>query len=110
MVEALLLAEINVGLMKKKGKRKEKEEEAMEVEFISIRSMAQETLGDVGGSLAVVNYIFMSYVSMVAYTSKSGEILSPLIHLPLPVPSSPSPPLHSLPSAVPVTQIVSING
>ncbi|KAF8402741.1 hypothetical protein HHK36_010831 [Tetracentron sinense] len=77
LIEAFLLVEINVGLLR----RREREEEN-ELEVISIRTMAQETLGKWGGTLATVNYIFLGYSSMVAYTSKSGEILSHLINLP----------------------------
>ncbi|XP_077250706.1 uncharacterized protein LOC143890054 isoform X2 [Tasmannia lanceolata] len=77
LFEALLLAEINVGLRKKRERGEEEE-----VEIISIRTMAQQTLGEWGGTLATVNYIFLAYTSMVAYTSKSGELLSHLINLP----------------------------
>ncbi|KAG7016288.1 hypothetical protein SDJN02_21394 [Cucurbita argyrosperma subsp. argyrosperma] len=44
------------------------------IEAISVRTMAQETLGDFG-TLATVAYVFLGYTSMVAYVSKSGEIL-----------------------------------
>ncbi|KAK3005137.1 hypothetical protein RJ639_015674 [Escallonia herrerae] len=44
--------------------------------------MAQETLGELGGSLATVTYVFLGYTSMIAYSSKSGEILYHLINLP----------------------------
>ncbi|XP_019052849.1 PREDICTED: uncharacterized protein LOC104594843 isoform X2 [Nelumbo nucifera] len=79
LVEALLLAEINVGLMRR---RREKGREQGDPGVISIRTMAQETLGEWGGTLATVSYIFLAYTSMVAYTSKSGEILYHLINLP----------------------------
>ncbi|KAL6952696.1 hypothetical protein U1Q18_022011 [Sarracenia purpurea var. burkii] len=78
LIEALLLVEINVGLMKEKRKR----EEDNELEVISIRTMAQETLGEWGAAMATVTYVFLGYASMVAYTSKSGEILYHLIDLP----------------------------
>ncbi|KAK7315509.1 hypothetical protein VNO77_34059 [Canavalia gladiata] len=81
LVEALLVVEINVGLMRKKGRK----EEENELEVISIRTMAQETLGDWGGTLPTVAYVFLGYSSMVAYSSKSGEILFQLINLPVPV-------------------------
>jgi tyrosine-specific transport protein len=70
--------EINVALRKKKGKR----EEDKDLEVISIRTMAQETLGDWGGTLATATYVFLGYTSMIAYSSKSGEILFHLINLP----------------------------
>ena len=44
--------------------------------------MAQETLGEWGGNLATVTYLFLAYTSMVAYTSKSGDVLSQLTSLP----------------------------
>ncbi|KAJ7975074.1 Tyrosine-specific transport protein [Quillaja saponaria] len=78
LFEALLLVEINVGLRRKKGKK----EENNELEVISIRTMAQETLGNWGGTLATVTYVFLGYTSMVAYSSKSGEILSHLTNIP----------------------------
>ncbi|KAL6123864.1 hypothetical protein ACLB2K_076381 [Fragaria x ananassa] len=81
LIEALLLIEINVSMKRKKGK----EDKENELEVISIRTMAQETLGDWGGTLASLVYIFLGYTSMVAYSSKSGEILFHLINLPAPV-------------------------
>ncbi|KAK2971655.1 hypothetical protein RJ640_010896 [Escallonia rubra] len=78
LIEALLLVEINVELLKKKKKIAE----GNELEVISIRTMAQETLGEWGGSLATVTYVFLGYTSMIAYSSKSGEILYHLINLP----------------------------
>ncbi|KAE9592474.1 putative amino acid/polyamine transporter 2 [Lupinus albus] len=85
LIEALLLVEINVALMKKRGK---KVKEDKELEVISIRTMAQETLGNWGGTLATTAYVFLGYSSMVAYSSKSGEILSNLINFPVAVSGS----------------------
>ncbi|CAL0333396.1 unnamed protein product [Lupinus luteus] len=70
------------------NKRGKKVEEDKELEVISIRTMAQETLGDFGGTLATTAYVFLGYSSMVAYTSKSGEILFNLINLPAAVSGS----------------------
>ncbi|KAH7853794.1 hypothetical protein Vadar_006696 [Vaccinium darrowii] len=81
LIEALLLVEINVGLLRKKQRRMT-EEDNDQLEVISLRTMAQETLGEWGGALATVTYVFLGYTSMVAYTSKSGEILYNLINLP----------------------------
>ncbi|XP_059628307.1 uncharacterized protein LOC132271063 isoform X2 [Cornus florida] len=78
LIEALLLVEINVGLLKQKINREEEDE----LEVISIRTMAQETLGEWGGTLATVTYVFLGYTSMIAYASKSGQILYHLINLP----------------------------
>ncbi|MED6207838.1 hypothetical protein PIB30_039386 [Stylosanthes scabra] len=85
LIEALLLVEINVALMRKKGKELGEDNE---LEAISIRTMAQETLGVWGGSLATIAYVFLAYSSMVAYCSKSGEILFNLINIPPPVSGS----------------------
>ncbi|KAL7148326.1 hypothetical protein ABFS83_06G171000 [Erythranthe nasuta] len=81
LVEALLLVEINVGLLKKKKKSKV-EKDYDELEVISIRTMAEETLGEWGGSLATVTYVFLGYTSMIVYCSKSGEILHRLTDIP----------------------------
>ncbi|KAJ0044478.1 hypothetical protein Pint_06059 [Pistacia integerrima] len=78
LIEALLLVEINVNLRRKMRKN----EQENELEIISIRTMAQETLGDWGGILATITYVFLGYSSMIAYCSKSGEILFHLINLP----------------------------
>ncbi|WOL09607.1 hypothetical protein Cni_G18360 [Canna indica] len=79
VVEALLLAELNTNLRKK---MKKDEGEGGDLEVVSLRTMAQETLGDWGGNLATVTYLFLGYTSVVAYTSMSGGILSHLISLP----------------------------
>ncbi|XP_050250144.1 uncharacterized protein LOC126697270 isoform X5 [Quercus robur] len=78
LIEALLLVEVNVALRKKKRKNEEEDE----LEVISIRTMAQETLGEWGGTLATVTYVFLGYTSMIAYSSKSGDIIFHLINLP----------------------------
>lgn len=85
LIEAFLLVEINVALMRKKRR---KVEESDQLDVISIRTMAQETLGDWGGIIATISYVFLGYSSMVAYSSKSGEILFNLINLPAPVSGS----------------------
>ncbi|KAK6144793.1 hypothetical protein DH2020_021613 [Rehmannia glutinosa] len=82
LIEALLLVEINVGLRKKKKKTiKVEDNDALE-EVISIRTMAEETLGEWGGALASVIYVFLGYTSVIAYCSKSGEILHRLTEFP----------------------------
>ncbi|KAL0382649.1 UNVERIFIED_CONTAM: hypothetical protein Scaly_0552200 [Sesamum calycinum] len=52
LIEALLLVEINVGLLRKKKTKAEDDDNEFEV--ISIRTMAEETLGEWGGALATV--------------------------------------------------------
>ncbi|GAA0141951.1 hypothetical protein LIER_02970 [Lithospermum erythrorhizon] len=79
LIEALLLVEINLGLLKRKKKTNVDKDE---LEIISIRTMAEETLGEWGGGFATVTYVFLGYTSMTAYVSKSGEILCHLINLP----------------------------
>lgn len=53
-----------------------------ELEVMSIRTMAQETLGEWGGAFASVMYVFLGYTSVVAYCSKSGDILHHLTDFP----------------------------
>uniref|UniRef100_A0ACD5X4E1 Uncharacterized protein n=2 Tax=Avena sativa TaxID=4498 RepID=A0ACD5X4E1_AVESA len=84
VTEALLLAEINVHLRRKQKKDGE-DGGGGGLEVISLKSMAQDTLGEWGGNLAATAYLFLSYTSMVAYTSKSGEVLSHVIGVPEPV-------------------------
>ena len=89
VTEALILAEINVHLRRKRKKDRDAGGENSGggggLEVISLKSMAQETLGEWGGNLAATAYLFLSYTSMVAYTSKSGEVLSRVIGVPEPV-------------------------
>jgi amino acid transporter len=80
VTEALLLAEINVHLRRKQ--KKDVDGGGGDLEVISMKSMAQETLGEWGGNLAATAYLFLSYTSMVAYTSKSGEVLARVIGVP----------------------------
>lgn len=82
LIECLILAEINVFLLSKKEKGKKTRNGHGDLETISIRTMAQETLGDWGGNLATVNYVFLGYTTLVAYISKSGEIINHLSNIP----------------------------
>ncbi|XP_062210619.1 uncharacterized protein LOC133912073 isoform X3 [Phragmites australis] len=82
VAEALLLVEINVRLRRRRNKDNGGGDlncRGGDLEVISMKSMAQETLGEWGGNVATATYLFLSYTSMVAYTSKSGEVLSRLI-------------------------------
>lgn len=74
VLEALLLAEINVALLEQ-----HKNESSCSV--LSLRSIAEKTLGPLGGTISACIYTFLSYTVMVAYIAKSGDILSPLIHM-----------------------------
>ncbi|KAJ6819380.1 uncharacterized protein M6B38_402875 [Iris pallida] len=80
VIEALLIAEINVHLRRKLKKDESQRNNGLEV--LSLRTMAQETLGEWGGNLAATTYLFLAYTSVVAYTSKSGELLSHITTLP----------------------------
>ncbi|RLN41568.1 tyrosine-specific transport protein-like [Panicum miliaceum] len=83
VAEALLIAEINVHLRRRRNKDAGRGGGGgggdLDLEVISVKSMAQETLGAWGGHLATAAYLFLSYTSMVAYASKAGEVLSRLI-------------------------------
>ncbi|CAD6210459.1 unnamed protein product [Miscanthus lutarioriparius] len=81
VAEALLIAEINVHLRRRRNKDggNRRGELELDLEVISVKSMAQETLGEWGGHLATATHLFLSYTSMVAYASKSGEVLSRLV-------------------------------
>ncbi|XP_051121202.1 uncharacterized protein LOC127244761 isoform X2 [Andrographis paniculata] len=70
LFEAMLLVEINVSLL-----RKEEVKVKDELKVISITTMAQETLGEWGGVVATMAYVFLGYTSMIAYGAKSGEII-----------------------------------
>lgn len=77
LVEALLIAEVNVGVMhqlRKSGQR--------DVEIVSLRTMAVETLGDWGGNLVAWSYLLLSYTLMVAYIVKAEDVMSSLLHVP----------------------------
>ncbi|KAG0558976.1 hypothetical protein KC19_10G069300 [Ceratodon purpureus] len=77
LLEALLLAEVNVELMR----RREPEEE-LHSQVLSLRTMADETMGPLGGLFTTVIYLMLSYTLLVAYISKSGEVLSLLLDVP----------------------------
>ncbi|KAL6644743.1 hypothetical protein ACP70R_016351 [Stipagrostis hirtigluma subsp. patula] len=85
VAEALLLVEINVHLRRKRGKDDGGGGGGGDLEVISVKSMAQETLGEWGGNVATAAYLFLSYTSMVAYAAKSGEVLGRLTGAPEPV-------------------------
>jgi tyrosine-specific transport protein len=88
VAEALLLAEINVYLRRRKNKDGDGRGRDCDLDVISVKSMAEETLGEWGGNVATAAYLFMLYTSMVAYASKSGEVLSRLVGVPEPVAAS----------------------
>ncbi|XP_078447668.1 DHBP synthase RibB-like alpha/beta domain-containing protein [Wolffia australiana] len=79
MLEALLLTEVNVFLMRE---RRAGGESGKTLDVISFRTMAEETLGEWGAQAATVAYVFLAYTSTTAYAAKAGELLSRLLALP----------------------------
>ena len=81
-MEALLLAEVNVGLVNRQKKLKAASPASCDKldnlgsDVLSLRSMAMQTLGPVGGTLATFVYVMLSYTLLVAYVAKAGDVLS----------------------------------
>lgn len=65
---ALLIAEVNVNTLC-----------ALDRSSASIKSMASETIGDVGAAVSSVAYAFIHYCLLVAYMSEGGKLLGELI-------------------------------
>lgn len=80
--EALLLAEVNVFLLKQRDTSHAQKGKS---EVISLCSMAEQTLGKWGGILSRIGYILLTYTILVAYVAKSGEVLSFLVNMPAPI-------------------------
>lgn len=80
VLEALLLAEVNVELMKRRRLG-----EMLHSEVLSLRTMADQTMGSYGGIFTAVTYLFLTYTLLVAYIAKSGEVLSLMLNIPMPV-------------------------
>jgi tyrosine-specific transport protein len=79
LLEALLLAEVNVALMMRQRQTGEK----LHSEVLSLRTMAEQTLGPLGGAFTTITYLMLSYTLLVAYIAKSGEMLSLMFNLPI---------------------------
>eukprot|EP00897_Mesotaenium_endlicherianum_P004229 jgi/Mesen1/3834/ME000207S02840 len=45
-------------------------------DVISLRTMAEESLGPIGGATATLTYLFLSYTLLVAYIAKSADVIS----------------------------------
>ncbi|CAI7839254.1 unnamed protein product [Closterium sp. NIES-53] len=106
-LEALLLAEVNVALIKERsvssstasssmatgitassssssnsgnssstGAAGSEQEPERGSDVLSYRTMAEATLGPVGGTVATVAYVFLSFTLIVAYFAKGGEVLA----------------------------------
>ncbi|CAI5484954.1 unnamed protein product [Closterium sp. Yama58-4] len=81
VLEALLLAEVNVSLLKERSdKSNTANASGAEAErgsdVLSYRTMAEATLGPLGGTIATAAYLFLSFTLMVAYFAKGGEVMS----------------------------------
>ncbi|XP_024522062.1 uncharacterized protein LOC112343198 [Selaginella moellendorffii] len=76
VLEAFLLVEVNLALMSSK-----KANHSLS-KVISLQTMAETTLGSRGGILVGAVYVLLTYALIVAYISKSGEVLSLLFHVP----------------------------
>jgi len=74
--EALLLAEVNVGIMRERDEDRLQHGRGHSSVVISLSDMAERTLGFEGKILTSMLYSFMSLTILVAYISKGGDILS----------------------------------
>lgn len=71
ILEALLIAEVNLALMKQRQAQGESPDMV-----VSLRQMAAETLGPWGGKVSSYVYLFLAYTLLVAYIAKGGEIVN----------------------------------
>eukprot|EP00210_Caulerpa_lentillifera_P002500 g2397.t1 len=69
--EALLMAEVNCSIKEKQHSVKQDAPNSV----ISLRDMAEQTLGSTGGTLVSGLYLFLANTLLVAYISKGGELL-----------------------------------
>ncbi|CAI5991405.1 unnamed protein product [Closterium sp. NIES-65] len=84
VLEALLLAEVNVALLKERSDKSKTAnassssdaEAERGSDVLSYRTMAEATLGPLGGTIATAAYLFLSFTLMVAYFAKGGEVMS----------------------------------
>ncbi|KAJ9508016.1 hypothetical protein QJQ45_021351 [Haematococcus lacustris] len=74
VITGLLVAEVNLNIMREQG-----------AGGVSLVTMAQATLGQRAASVVSALYIFQHYSLLVAYISRSGEILSQDTGLPSPL-------------------------
>ena len=73
--DALLLAEVNVGIMRERDEDRLTHGRGHSPVVISLSDMAERTLGTEGKVFASALYSFMSLTVLVAYISKGAEIL-----------------------------------
>ncbi|KAK3259491.1 hypothetical protein CYMTET_31514 [Cymbomonas tetramitiformis] len=74
VVTGLLLAEVNLCTLCELGSG-----------GVSLTSMAQRTLGDLGTNVSVATYLLLHYTLLVAYISKAGGLVAEIADLPLPL-------------------------
>lgn len=68
--EALLLAEVNLSVKEKQSKTGNNQDTV-----VTLKDMAEKTLGPIGGKLTSGLYLFLANTLLVAYISKGGELL-----------------------------------
>ena len=74
--EALLLAEVNVAIMRERDEYRLAHGRGHSPVIISLSEMAGRTLGDVGAAGTTGAYLFLCATLLVAYIAKSGNIVS----------------------------------
>eukprot|EP00889_Picochlorum_renovo_P005402 jgi/Picre1/32432/NNA_007778.t1 len=78
--QALLLAEVNINLMEIQAEEEEEEATSSSSSssdtILTLRTMAEKTLGKGVGKAATGIYLSLSYCLLVAYLTKVGEIFS----------------------------------
>ena len=74
--EALLLAEVNVAIMRERDEYRLVHGRGHSPVTISLTEMAGRTLGEVGATCTTATYLFLSMTLLVAYIAKAGEIIS----------------------------------
>jgi len=75
LVDALLLAEVNIAMMRERDEVRLEHGRGHSPISISLRAMAGRTLGPKAAVLTSLGYLFCSVALMVAYVAKAGSIL-----------------------------------
>lgn len=84
LCDALLLAEVNVALMRERDEDRLQHGRGHSSVVISLADMASATLGSEGKFAVSSLYSFMSLVVLTAYISKAAELLAPSLNLDAP--------------------------
>jgi len=84
LCDALLLAEVNVALMRERDEDRLQHGRGHSSVVISLADMASATLGGEGKFAVSSLYSFMSLVVLTAYISKAAELLAPSLNLDAP--------------------------